>query len=295
MIAFGTNYVYTTVDANGASEVLELTNLGTAGSPIGGVTALAYGTRDNVNALLAGTAGSGTTGNLYLSTTGGAGSLTQLTAYAGGTPSSVVFDNRTLAHFYVADTASLWGTNTTGASFTDLTSNVTALNIVRPTSSSSFPTTASTRSWSAASAMSSTARTPGGGRQRPGRQPGELAHLRLRAAQHHREPDRLQSRRRRAGPEPVRRGAWLLYDVTAYFPSALVLRFGLADNDSAPPASFLTNGNYAYASLEKVGSGTLTISGTTGYTGSTSVRPASSWPTAISAARAACSSGRSRR
>ena len=59
------------------------------------------------------------------------------------------------------------------------------------------------------------------------------------------------------------RGAWLLYDVTAYFPSATVLRFGLADNDSAPPASFLTNGNYATRSLEKVGSGTLTISGTT--------------------------------
>ena len=67
------------------------------------------------------------------------------------------------------------------------------------------------------------------------------------------------------------RGAWLLYDVTAYFPSATVLRFGLADNDSTPPASFLTNGNYAARSLEKVGSGTLTISGTTAYTGSTSV------------------------
>ncbi|MFX5705641.1 hypothetical protein ABTE52_21880, partial [Acinetobacter baumannii] len=83
---------------------------------------LAYGTRDNINALLAGSgpAFSGDPGRLFLSTTGEAGSLTQLTAYAGGTPSSVVFDTRTQAHFYVADTLALWGTNTTGASFNNL-------------------------------------------------------------------------------------------------------------------------------------------------------------------------------
>ena len=67
------------------------------------------------------------------------------------------------------------------------------------------------------------------------------------------------------------RGAWLLYDVTAYFPTATVLRFGLADNDSAPDARFLTNGVYASRNLEKVGAGTLTIDGTTAYTGTTRV------------------------
>jgi len=29
-------------------------------------------------------------------------------------------------------------------------------------------------------------------------------------------------------------GAWVLYDTTTWFPTARVLRFGLADNDSAP-------------------------------------------------------------
>jgi autotransporter-associated beta strand protein len=271
MIAFGTNYVYTTVDANGASEVLELTNLGTAGSPIGGVTALAYGTRDNVNALLAGTAGSGAIGNLYLSTTGAPGSLTQLAAYGGGTPSSVVFDNRTVAHFYVADTAALWGTNTTGASFNNLTGNLTALNIVRPTSVEFISNNGVNallvgglsnvvNGQNLAAADSDTA--------------GNLANWRTFGLG---LPNTIVNQMVYNPAVDVLalslfgRGAWLLYDVTAYFPSATVLRFGLADNDSAPPVSFLTNGNYATRSLEKVGSGTLTISGTTTYTGSTSV------------------------
>ena len=68
------------------------------------------------------------------------------------------------------------------------------------------------------------------------------------------------------------RGAWVLYDTTAYFPTARVLRFGLADNDSAPLTSILTNGIYASRDLEKVGSGTLTIGGTTSFTGATNVR-----------------------
>jgi hypothetical protein len=38
------------------------------------------------------------------------------------------------------------------------------------------------------------------------------------------------------------RGVWTLYDVTSYFPLATVLKFGLADNDSQPDASFLTDG-----------------------------------------------------
>src|SRR5262249_18469658 len=67
------------------------------------------------------------------------------------------------------------------------------------------------------------------------------------------------------------RGTWLLYDATAYFATANVLRFGLADNDSAPDAGFLTNGIYASRNLEKAGLGTLTINGTTSYPGTTSV------------------------
>ena len=53
-IAIGTNYIYTTVDANGAAEKLTLLNLGTPGSQVGEISALAYGTDDNINAVLAG-------------------------------------------------------------------------------------------------------------------------------------------------------------------------------------------------------------------------------------------------
>jgi autotransporter-associated beta strand protein len=272
-IAFGTNYVYTTVDANAGSDTLTLTNLGTSGSRIGTITALAYGTIDNPNALLAGAgpAFSGEPGRLFLSTTAAAGSLTQLTAYAGGTPSSVVFDNRTVAHFYAADTAALWGTNNRGASFTDLTSNVTALNIVRPTSLEFIANNGVNallvgglsnvvNGQNLAVADSDT-----GGNLANWRTFGfGLPNTIVNQIVYNPAVDVLAL-------SLFGRGAWLLYDVTAYFPSAIVLRFGLADNDSAPPVSFLTNGNYATRSLEKVGSGTLTISGTTGYTGRTSV------------------------
>ena len=54
-IAIGTNYIYTTVDANGAADKLTLLNLGTPGSKVGETSALAYGTDDNINAVLAGT------------------------------------------------------------------------------------------------------------------------------------------------------------------------------------------------------------------------------------------------
>ena len=60
MMAFGTNYAYTTADTNAASDKLVLTNLGSPFSTItpgvtdNEITALAYGTSDNPNALLAG-------------------------------------------------------------------------------------------------------------------------------------------------------------------------------------------------------------------------------------------------
>jgi len=272
-IAFGTNYVYTTVDINASSGTLELTNLGVSGSQVGPITALAYGTIDTPNALLAGSAPafSDQPGRLFLSTTTAAGSLTQLTAYAGGTPSSVVFDNRTVAHFYVADTAALWGTNNTGTTFTDLTSNVTALNIVRPTSLEFISNNGVNALLVGGLSNVVNGQNLAAADSDPA---GNLANWRtfgfglpntiVNQIVYNPAVDVLAL-------SLFGRGAWLLYDVTAYFPSATVLRFGLADNDSAPPVSFLTNGNYATRSLEKVGSGTLTISGTTAYSGSTSV------------------------
>ena len=67
------------------------------------------------------------------------------------------------------------------------------------------------------------------------------------------------------------RGNWILYDVTSYFPQANVLQFGLADNNSLPDASFLSNGSVANRPLIKYGTGTLTIDGLTTYTGATTV------------------------
>jgi outer membrane autotransporter protein len=72
------------------------------------------------------------------------------------------------------------------------------------------------------------------------------------------------------------RGVFTLYDVTSYFPQASVLQFGLADNDSQPDASFLTDGTTLAGTgfsrpLNKYGTGTLTIAGNATYTGGTSI------------------------
>ena len=242
-IAFGTNYVYTTVDANASADTLVLTNLGTPGSLIGPITALAYGTNDNEEALLAGAGGSGATGNLYLSTAGGPGSLTRLTAYAGGTPSSVVFDNRAQARFFAADTASLWGTTTSGTAFSDLTSNLTALNIVRPTSLEFISNNGVNALLVGGVSSVANGQSPIAAADSDGT--GNLSGWRAFGFG---LPNTIANQLVYNPAVDVLavslfgRGAWLLYDVTAYFPSAFVLRFGLADNDSAPPASVLTNG-----------------------------------------------------
>jgi autotransporter-associated beta strand protein len=72
------------------------------------------------------------------------------------------------------------------------------------------------------------------------------------------------------------RGVFTLYDVTSYFPQATVLQFGLANNDSLPDASFLTdgtalNGTTFSRPLTKYGTGTLTIAGNATYTGGTTI------------------------
>ena len=68
------------------------------------------------------------------------------------------------------------------------------------------------------------------------------------------------------------RGIWTLYDVTSYFPTATTLIYGLADNNSEPDAFYLSNGEKASRDLLKVGTGTLTVKGTSTYIGSTTVR-----------------------
>ena len=69
----------------------------------------------------------------------------------------------------------------------------------------------------------------------------------------------------------IGRGAWVMYDVTSNFPQATVLQFGLADNNSHPDASLLTDGTVGTRPLIKYGAGTLTITGNATYSGSTTV------------------------
>ena len=88
----------------------------------------------------------------------------------------------------------------------------------------------------------------------------------------------------------IGRRRWVLYDVTSYFPQATVLQFGLANNDSMPDASFLTDGTSANRPLIKYGTGTLVIDGDATYTAAPPSRaaccrsaraepPARSWAT----------------
>ena len=274
-IAIGTNYVYTTVDANGAAEKLTLLNLGTAGAPIGPISALAYGTDDNINAVLAGSgpAFAGDPGRLFLSATGAAGSLAPLAQYTGGAPTSVVFDSRAYRRFFAADSARLWGTVDAGATpFTDLTPNLAPLNIIRPTSVEFISANGveallvgGLNNIANAKSPIATADSDATGTLTKWRAFGVgLPNTIVNQMSYNEHADVL-------AVSLFGRGAWLLYDVTAYYPSALELRFGLADNDAAPDASFLTNGTRASRNLVKYGYGTLTIDGTATYSGQTNV------------------------
>jgi autotransporter-associated beta strand protein len=267
-IAIGTNYVYTTFDANGSAEQLTMLNLGTAGTKIGSVAALAYGTRDNIDAVLA-----GSSNGLFLSSTGMAGSLTELTQYTGGLPTSVVFDTRAFRRFFAADSARVWGTVDAGATpFTDLTPNLAPLNIIRPTSVEYISANGVEALLVGGLNNVVNAQSPIATADSDG--VGSLANWRAFGVGLPNTIVNQMSYNEHADVLAVSlfgRGAWLLYDVTAYYPGALELRFGLADNDSAPDASFLTDGSRASRNLLKYGYGTLTIDGTATYSGQTNV------------------------
>lgn len=278
-LAFGTNYVYVATDAGASSSALtDFINLGST-SAIGLITALAYGTADNVNALLAGSNLSSVNPApdspvyLYYSSTREPNSLIPLTAYttAGGlAPSSLVFDSRYQRVFYVADTKNLWSSTDTGNSFNNLTSYLTSLNIIRPTAVEFISNNgvnallvggltnnaANPQNPLVTADSDSTGNILTGWRVFGTGLPNTIVNQLV----YNSAVDVL-------AVSLFGRGVWLLYDVTAYYPSASVLRFGLADNNSSPDVSFLT-GNRP---LEKYGSGTLSISGLSTYTGGTTV------------------------
>ena len=270
MLAFGTNYVYVARDVNAQAQYLaEFVNVSTQDNkPIpGGVTALVYGTRDNVHALLA-----GGTDSLYISTTAESNSLYPLPSYAAltgvATPTGIVFDARTQNRFYVADASNLWASNDRGSSFSSLTGNFTSLGITRPTSVEFISSngvqallTGGVMNSDAAQSPIVLADSDTNGNLTGWRSFGlGLPNAIVNLMSYNDTADVLAI-------SSFGRGVWVLYDVTSYFPQALVLRYGLADNDSAPAVSLLTGAR----PLEKYGIGTLSINGVAAYSGSTSV------------------------
>ena len=283
----GATDIYTTQDtlsgANGVSATsidLTLTDLGTTGGP----SAVTYGTVNDVHAIAVGAAGS-STGEVWFSTTNAAGSLTQLSNYAGATPTSIVFDNRIQSRIFVADATDLYYTRNAGgaATFATLTSNLPQ-GFIRPTSVEfisnngvnallvgGMNTPLSCTSAPNGCVISSTqspitvADSDASGLLSNWRAFGQgLPNTLVYQMAYNPTVDVL-------AVSSIGRGAYVLYDVTSYFPQATVLQFGLADNDSAPDASYLTDGTVGVRPLIKYGSGTLTIAGNASYSGGTTI------------------------
>lgn len=237
--------------ADAPSVNLTLTDLGPA-DPQYGAGALAYGARDNTSALLAGNGWSSITnlsdglqqGELYISTTAAKGSLQPLPAYAsagGAVPTSLVF-GQSSQDFYVADSNTLWGTQNQGTTFTNYASNLSALNITRPTSVEFIDNNGVDALLVGGLSSIANAQSPIAVADSNN---GNLTDFRLFGSG---LPNALVYQMTYnpladvLAIATIGRGVFTLYDVTSYFPQALVLQFGLANNNSMPDASFLTDG-----------------------------------------------------
>jgi autotransporter-associated beta strand protein len=260
-----------------------LTDLGTTDGP----SVITYGTVNDPHAIAVGAAvngvNAGGAGEVWFSGTSTAGSLHQLNQYAGDVPTSMVFDNRIESRLFVADATSVYYSQNvgTGGTFTPLTlptgftqptsvefistNGVNALlvgGLNTPLTCTSAPNgcvISNTQSPiivadSDSSGNLSAFRAFGQGL------PNALVYQML----YNPTADVLSV-------ASIGRGAWILYDVTSNFAQASVLQFGLADNDSNPDVSLLTNGTVGVRPLIKYGTGTLTIAGDATYTGGTTI------------------------
>ncbi len=290
MFAFGTDHVYVSVDPlNGPTHscsvdpsisnfcvTLHLTDLGHVGHAVGDATgqvfSVVYGTQDNAGALLAGVdnpAGK----RLYLSTapTPTSTTLLPLAAYNGQAPRSVVFDARTQMVFYAADLQSLWGSRDGGASFQDLTPNLPG-TLIRPSAVEFIASNGVNALLTGG--LSNAANAPSPIAVADSDRNGSLSNWRLFGNGLPNAPISALTYNAAADALAVGaygRGAWLMYDVTSNFAQATVLQFGLANNDSNPDASLLTDGTVGMRPLFKYGTGTLTIAGAATYTGGTTI------------------------
>ena len=281
----GGSDVFTTQDtlsgANGVNATavdLTLTDLGTTGGP----SVVTYGTVNDTRAIAVGAAN----GEVWFSTTNAAGSLTQLSSYSGATPTGIVFDTRIQSRIFVADATDLYYTRNAGgaATFATLTSNLPQ-GFIRPTSvefiasngvnallvggmNSPLSCTSAANGCVISSTQSpiTVADSDASGLLSNWRAFGQgLPNALVYQMAYNPTVDVL-------AVSSIGRGAYVLYDVTSYFSQAGVLQFGLADNDSAPDAAYLTNGTVGVRPLVKYGVGTLTIAGDASYTGGTTIK-----------------------
>lgn len=244
---------------------LNLTDVGNTFLPY----CISYGTSTNVDAMVVGTRDSGS--KLYSKTTE-LGPLAPIAAYTGAIPASVVFDYRTEERFYTVDSTNLWGTADAGASFTNLTENLTALNIIQPTAVE-FLSNNGVNALFAGGLNSQGDQSPLAvadsddfGDLSGWRPFGKdtLPNTMINQVTYNNKADVLLT-------SAFGRGNWVMYDVTSNFPNATQLWFGRANNDSTPDLDVLTNGTSQNRELVKFGFGTLAISGPATYTGLTTV------------------------
>ena len=284
----GATDVYTTQDTlsgnngvNAGSVNLFLTDLGTTGGP----SVITYGTVNDIHAIAVGAGVNTGIGEVWFSANNTAGSLTQLTNYAGGTPTGIVFDNRSETRLFVADGSDLYYTrNAAGAAtFATLTGNF-PVGFTRPTSLEFISNNGvNALLVGGMNTPLSCTSAPNGCVISPTQSPiavadsdsvGALSNWRAFGSG---LPNALVYQMAYNPTVDVLAvsgigvGAYVLYDVTSYFPQATVLQFGLANNDSMPDASYLTNGTVGVRPLIKYGTGTLTIAGNATYTGGTTI------------------------
>jgi len=285
LMALGGRRVYVTqdplTDLNAATVDLSLVDLPppsdtNINSDDAGVTAMAYGTSDNQNVLLAGVTDIKNytdEGELWLSTTG-ARPMERLGAYHGQAPTGIVFDQLSQDRFYVADSVTLWGTQDQGNTIDAI---LLPQNLIRPTSVEFINNNGVDALLVGGLSQTAKAQSPIAyadsnngvltdlipfGSALPNVQVSKMSYNPL--------ADVL-------AVGTFGRGVWTLYDVTSYFSQAEVLQFGLANNDSKPDAHYLTDGTVLGGGggfvrpLIKYGTGTLTIAGNAGYTGATTI------------------------
>ena len=267
---------------NATSIDISVTDLGpTHGVP----TAVTYGTVNDTKAIAVGNDENG--GAIWFSANNTANSLIQLSSYSGNVPTGIVFDTRIQSRLFAVDGTDLYYTRNVdmgaSATFATLTSNL-PVGFITPTSVEFIskngvnallvgglnqPATctpapngcviASTQSPitvadSGSSGLLSNWRTFGQG----------LPNAIVEKMAYNPTVDVL-------AVSSIGRGAYVLYDVTSYFPQATQLWFGLANNDSVPDASYLTDGTVGNRPLIKYGTGLLTIAGNATYTGGTTI------------------------